>query len=145
MQTSRDVPCWLQSLLCTWSGRWVMVMRLEHFDMLFCLPTPACPAPKSPEIIFSLPSSYSIFHPLTDFLGTQKRCLDNSQVIIHASQRNKGKTRGFSTVSDYNWHTSFDNTKLLKPVCLGRCSMSQKRLQSLKVGFISPFASHHQV
>lgn len=81
-------------------------MRLEHFGMLFCLPTPACPVPKCPEIIFSLPSSYSIFQPLTDFLGTQKRCLDNSQVIIHTSQRNKGESRGFSTVSDYNWHTS---------------------------------------
>lgn len=57
-------------------------MKLEQFGMLFCLPTPACPAPKLLEIGFSLPSFYPVFQPLTDFLGTQKRFLDNSQVII---------------------------------------------------------------
>lgn len=64
-------------------------IRTEHFGVLFCLPTPSCPAPKCPEIIISLPSSVPIFQPLTDFFGTQKRCLDNSQVVLHASQRNK--------------------------------------------------------
>lgn len=67
-------------------------MRLEHFGVLFCLPTPACPAPKSPEIIFSLPFSYFVFQPLSDSLGTQKRSLGNGQVIIRASQRNKGES-----------------------------------------------------
>lgn len=38
-------------------GRGKHFMRIEHFGVLFCLPTPSCPAPKYPEIIISLLSS----------------------------------------------------------------------------------------
>lgn len=48
-------------------------MRIEHFGVLFCLPTPSCPAPKCPEIIISLPSSCSYLSTFNWFSWNSKK------------------------------------------------------------------------